>query len=537
MRLAVLALAVLSPLAAFADVLHMKNGTTLEGRAVTPEDAEEFTFKMGSGGQIQVKRSDVEWIEWSSAEAAKAEFDRRRKPGTVEALLDAAAWAKFHGMKDQAEDAWLSVLRKEPQNAVANEGLGRRKYQDRWVGEEEYLKLTGHVKVGSRWVTAEEKKKMDEGWEWVGGKLVSPDDVKRSKGLVEYEGKWVTKKEYEELVKKKGANPDRPPDSGGGDRPPANGGGAGVGAKPAYLDDRATPDDKLSDAEKKRLHNDKEEAQALVWLGKGWRALSGIHYRLLTNCDDPDPEFDRKFVASMDRYWWHYVDLFEKQPEQKKLHNIIVHSSSATYDEWLKKYGGTQGIGAFGTYMHSLQFSPAILWYRKVEGVPDNARTTLFTGRHEACHQFVAFYVRGDGGPWFQEGIAALQEPDIPFYLYPYRWDYIRLQVLEGKNDISMGDLIKRSGSLDANQNYSRGAATHWFFLNYRDGLYRAKYMQFLVKGSVDSVAALEKAVGVSIDELDRQYREFIREMDVRRDKEEPKWPPGQKPPGAGNAK
>ncbi len=526
MRIATLALFMVLPLAAAADVLHMKNGTKMEGRALN-EEGDEFPFKLNSGGQIQVKRADIDWIEWASAENAKAEFAKRRKPGTVAAQLDAAAWAKFHGMKDEAEDAYLAVLKLEPQNATANEGLGRRKYADKWVSEDEYMKLTGHVKVGNRWVSADDKRKMDSGWEWVNGKLISPEDVKRSKGLMEFEGKWVTKKEYDELVKKKGANPDKPP---AGDPP------AGGGNQPAPMDG-PTPDDKLTDAEKKRLHNDKEQAQILAWLGPNWRAYSGIHYRLVTNCDDNDPDFDRKFVASMDKYWFHYLELFDKQPEQKKLHNIMVHANSAAYDEWLKKNNGGAGTGGYGTYVHSMQFNPAILWHRRVEGVTDNVRTTLFTGRHEACHQFVAFYVRGDGGPWFQEGIAAFQEPDIPYYLYPYRWDYIRLQVLEGKNDISMADLIRKSSSLDANQNYSRGAATHYFFLNYKDGVYKKRYVEFMCKGSIDSPDALGKAMGKSIVELDKEYREFIREMDVRRDKEEPKWPAGQKPPGAGNAK
>ncbi len=535
MRIAFAALFLALHLGAFADVLHMKNGTTMEGRALS-EEGDEFTFKLNSGGQIQVKRADIEWIEWSSAENAKAEFDKRRKPGTVAGLLEAAAWAKFHGMRDQAEDAFLAVLKIEPQNATANEGLGRRKFADKWVSEDEYMKLTGHVKAGNRWVTADEKKKMDEGWEWVNGKLTSPDDIKRSKGLVEVDGKWVTKKEYDEIMKKRAANPDKPP-AGGADNPPAGNNPPAGSAKVPGLDGKPTPDDKLTDAEKKKLHDPKEEAAILAWLGPNWRAYSGIHYRLVTCCDDKDPDFDRKFVESMDHFWWRYQELFQKQPEQKKLHNIMVHASSASYDEWLKKNNGGGGMGAFGTYVHSMQFNPAILWHRHVDGIDDNVRTTLFTGRHEACHQFVAFYVRGDGGPWFQEGIAAMQEPDIPYYLYPYRWDYIRLQVLEGKNDITLADLIKKSSSLDANQNYSRGAATHWFFLNYKDGLYRDKYVQFLCKGSIDSPSALEKAIGVPIDQLDKQYREFIREMDARRDKEEPKWAPGQKPPGAGNAK
>ncbi|MCE9584236.1 MAG: hypothetical protein K8T20_17255 [Planctomycetes bacterium] len=515
------------PFIAGADVLHMKNGATMDGRAVT-EEGEEFAFKLSGGGQVQVKRADVDWIEWSSVESAKAEFDKRRKPATLAAFLDAGAWAKFHGMSDQAQDAFMAAIKLDPQNAAANEGLGRKKFADKWVTDDEYRKLTGHVKVGSRWVTADEKNRMDAGWEWVDGKLVSPDDAKRAKGLMEYEGKWVTKKEFDDLVKKNGPPKEKP----AGDKP--------AGDKPGGGTTTEKPPDKPAEkpvGDPTKLHNDKEDAAISALFGKGFRLHSGYHYRLITNCVDKDPDFDKKFVDSMDLYWSHYLELFDKNPEQKKLHNILVLPSSKEYDEWLKKNAGGAGVGAFGTYLHGHPFQVATLWYRQVAGIDDNVRTTLFTGRHECCHQFVAFYVRGDGGPWFQEGIAALQEPDIPYYLYPYRWDFIRLQVLEGKNDISMADLLKKSASLDANQQYSRGAATHFFFLNYKDGLYKKKYIQFMCKGSIDSPDALAKAMGTTIEELEKQYREFIKEMDVRRDKEEPKWAPGTKPPGAGNAK
>jgi hypothetical protein len=165
-----------------------------------------------------------------------------------------------------------------------------------------------------------------------------------------------------------------------------------------------------------------------------------------------------------------------------------------------------------------------VLWYR------DDLRTCLYTGRHEAGHQYVAHYVRGDGGPWFQEGIAAMFEPDIPYWHYPYRWDFIRGQVLDGKDDISLADLIKKSSSLDGNQNYSRGAATHLFFFTAKDGVYKKKYQAHLAKGSIDSPDALAKAMGKPIEELDKEYRAWVKELDERRVKEgPPKVPPGPK--------
>lgn len=466
-----------------ADVLHLKNGTKLEGK-ILGEEGDVVPFKLNAGGQIEVKRSDIEWFEWSDKAALKAELEKRRKPGTADALAAAGKWALEHGMKQEAEFAFLDALKKDPQNTAANEALGRKQWLGKWVTEDEYMEKTGHVKAGGRWVTVDEKAKLDEGWEWVEGKLVSPDDAKRARGLVEFEGKWITKKEYEAILKKRG------PVGGGGDKPPV---------EPGAVD-------------KKRFHNAKEDAQILK-VYAGWRCYSGERYRLITNCDDKDAEFDRKYVESMDAFWPTYCDTFDKKAEQKKLFNIVVHPNQKAYDEWCGK-NAPGGIGAFGTYLHGMQFSPAVLWHR------DDLRTTLYTGRHECGHQFVANYVRGDGGPWFQEGIAAMFEPDIPYHHYPYRWDFIRGQVIDGKNDITIEDLIKKSASLDGNQNYSRGAATHLFFFTYKDGVYRKQYQQFITKGSISSPKALSEAMGKPLADLEKEYREWVRECDKIREKE-----------------
>ncbi|NUN49155.1 MAG: hypothetical protein HUU15_10045 [Candidatus Brocadiae bacterium] len=472
-------------LAVSADILHLRNGTTMEGRLLS-EEGEDLPFKMAAGGQITVKRADIAWVELTDTVAAKTELARRRGAATAAGLVEAAEWALWHGMKDDAEAIWKAVLGKDPENEKAHLALGHRNWLGKWITQDEYMEKTGHVKVGGRWVTEEEKKKLDAGWEFVGEDLLSPEEAKKAKGLVEFEGKWITKKEYDEIQKKRAAGTARP----------ANGG------KPAVEPD------------KKRFHDAKEVGQILKVYGAGWRTWSGERYRLITNCDDKDPEFDRKFTESMDRFWGTYCDTFDKKPEQRKIHNIVVHGNQAQYDDWCRKNGAAVGVGAYGTYLHSGQFSPAVLWHR------DDLRTTLYTGRHEAGHQFVAWYVRTDGGPWFQEGIAAMFEPDIPYYHYPYRWKFIRDQVIAGTEDISLTDLLKKSSSLNANQNYSRGAATHLFFFTYKDGVYRKKYQQFIAKGSIDSPDGLGKAMGKSADELDREYRQWVRDLDAIREKE-----------------
>jgi hypothetical protein len=74
-------------------------------------------------------------------------------PRDVAGWLDLAAWARSHAMATQAREAYDVVLATDPENASAHVGLG-------------------DVRVAGRWLSA--------------------DDANRARGLVEFEGTWMT---------------------------------------------------------------------------------------------------------------------------------------------------------------------------------------------------------------------------------------------------------------------------------------------------------------------------------------------------------
>ncbi len=474
---------------AAADTLHLKNGTTLQGKVVT-EDGSGVDFKVTGAGQVRVEREKIEWIEPADQAKAAAEFAAKHKAATEpQALIELARWAVFHGMKAEAATALKSVLEQDPQNAAAHEALGHRRHEGKWLSEDEYMAATGHVKHQGRWVTKEEGEQLAQGWEFVDGKLVSPDDVKKAKGWVQVDGKWVTKKEAEKLQKQKekeGAKSGKTPEPG-------------AGADPKWGDTPAPAPDP------------KEEAAVKKSFGPGWRVTTGKRYRLITDCAGVEADHDKKVVDSMDAFWPVYCEVMGVNPVQKKIHNLLIHKTKAQYDDWCKANAGA-GIGAYGTYANSHTWQLATLYDAGTE-----ARGALFTGRHECAHQFIAHYMKTGGGVWFDEGLPTLFESDIKFPQYPFRWSFIRSAVIEGKNDISLRNLVD-GRSVTSAQGYSLGAAAHWFFLSSQDGAYRKAYRQFLRDGPVTSSKALEKAIGKSIDELDKEFRAYIKEKDPEMD-------------------
>lgn len=143
---------------AHADLVYLTNGGVLEGNAhregakvviVTPT------------GTITLPSSKVEMIVEKPTEldAFNKRFDAidPKGPKAARAYADLGTWCSENGLKNQAETCFLRTLDIEPENAVARNALGYEKYQGRWMTPDEVRKARGLVKHADAWVTAEAK--------------------------------------------------------------------------------------------------------------------------------------------------------------------------------------------------------------------------------------------------------------------------------------------------------------------------------------------------------------------------------------------
>ncbi|MEN8149006.1 MAG: hypothetical protein ABFS86_04240 [Planctomycetota bacterium] len=198
--------ALLSP-TAFADVVHLTDGGTIEGEIVS-DDGKIVVVKTRFG-EVKVDRARVKSIE--KKKTPSQVHDERVKalaPDDAAGRWELALYCREHGLKKQEKALTAEVLALEPQHDGANESVGNVKWDGRWVTPEEKKELEadseaaekraqGLVRYKDRWVTPEEKENLEKGLVKHDGKWMTPDEVKIAQGYVKHNGEWIRKEDLE----------------------------------------------------------------------------------------------------------------------------------------------------------------------------------------------------------------------------------------------------------------------------------------------------------------------------------------------------
>jgi hypothetical protein len=157
MRNPLLVMAVLLlPGGSSADELFLKSGGRLSGRIVT-RTATEVTIDIGAG-RITVPTSSVTRIQDGRSTLHEYEDRAGRIPaGDVNAWLALGDWASAAGLGTQASEAYHRALAAAPDNARANQALGRVQSGGRWLSQEESYQERGYVRFEGEWMTLAEQ--------------------------------------------------------------------------------------------------------------------------------------------------------------------------------------------------------------------------------------------------------------------------------------------------------------------------------------------------------------------------------------------
>jgi len=206
MRSAVLVL-VLAGLAG-ADDLYPRQGNTplAEGVMVVDSSGDKVVYLDKMLKQRSLPKDVVGRID--EKRTAIHEFVERSDAATtadgVLALIDFAEAENFH--KSIFPDLYRRVLSLDPDNERANVALGNVSYEGEWMtpeerdrriaaAEEEAMRAKGMVQYEGQWVTPEDKEKLEQGLRKYEGRWMTEDQIKEAQGYVKYEGKWVKKDE------------------------------------------------------------------------------------------------------------------------------------------------------------------------------------------------------------------------------------------------------------------------------------------------------------------------------------------------------
>ncbi len=148
--------AVASVPAAVADVVHLRDGRTVEGLVIEFPDEVEIE---GRHGSVRLSRAQIEriekklvpWIEYERRLAAMA-------AGDAEAHYQLAVYCKENGLKTEAQVEFSSTVECDPNHSGARLALGFKKAGNHWLTQDEFMSEAGFVKYLGEWMKPEEAK-------------------------------------------------------------------------------------------------------------------------------------------------------------------------------------------------------------------------------------------------------------------------------------------------------------------------------------------------------------------------------------------
>lgn len=140
-----------------ADIVHLRDGRSLEGSVIREGDHLIVRRKLGSS---HVHLSDVLRIEetadrWDQLESLREQL----ADGTAEERYRFGAWCRDHDFPKEAQRAFLSVLRLDLDHPGARAALGYVFHEGVWLTIADKKRLEGLVEHDGAWVTPEEKQK------------------------------------------------------------------------------------------------------------------------------------------------------------------------------------------------------------------------------------------------------------------------------------------------------------------------------------------------------------------------------------------
>ncbi len=181
--------------AAVADIIYLNTGGIVKGKIVD-EDEDQVIIKTRFG-EVPIDRDDIDFIERGTPKEIFQQRLKRINKNDSDAYVELAGWAQTVGLKEEAKQMFEKAIEIEPDNYFARAELGYRKYEGKWLNEEEYNKAIGLVKHEGTWVTKADAEKLQAGFVKYRDEWVKKEDLPMiKKGYRKLDGKWVTEEEY-----------------------------------------------------------------------------------------------------------------------------------------------------------------------------------------------------------------------------------------------------------------------------------------------------------------------------------------------------
>lgn len=192
-------------LAAFAaaDTFVLTDGRRIEGKLARETPAAYFV--QTGLGELELKKSDV--TERIVGKTARETFDAQFAAAkSADELFQLGTWALEQKLKANAQKAWKRALELDLMHEGANLALGNVLYKGEWMtpelrdqraaaDEAEEMLAKGLVRYQDRWVTPDEKSKLEQGLVLHEGRWMTFGEAQRAKGFDDVDGTWYVRAE------------------------------------------------------------------------------------------------------------------------------------------------------------------------------------------------------------------------------------------------------------------------------------------------------------------------------------------------------
>lgn len=188
--------------AAHGDVVVTRDGTTYEGKVLVQDD-EKVVIETTFDGTRTVPKDDVKSVDTRKPPLRdQLAFRTKQAEGDAKALWGVWQWAKKAGFETELRPILELVVVADPQHRKAREALGHEKVDGHWMSPEEKARheeaakedeyrARGLVPYEGEWVTPQEKEAREKGLRKDGGDWITEEEWHRRRGERQVDGAWI----------------------------------------------------------------------------------------------------------------------------------------------------------------------------------------------------------------------------------------------------------------------------------------------------------------------------------------------------------
>lgn len=139
----------------FADVFELKAGGRVQGRMVDSEsdDKSEYVIELAGGGRVTIPRSQVDRVDSISEVEAEYEKLARSSPDTVETHWKLVEWCREKKLTAHVKQHLARILELDPNHEEARTASGFRQQNGEWVTRDDVMAARGMVLYEGQYVT------------------------------------------------------------------------------------------------------------------------------------------------------------------------------------------------------------------------------------------------------------------------------------------------------------------------------------------------------------------------------------------------